>query len=276
MTGRIPDIKIIIDAEDDAVGTDDVQGPIVPSNLIVTGVEKPTIQVITPPTDPVVQVLPTDTIDPLPNPFPVTNPLIIVPDDDPDVIVSPISGDYAPSEYLASMRSSIGSLEAFRAVIQLADGTVRKMDGASESDRKAYLGITLNSAAPRQKTQIVTQGLMHNPEWEWVPGPVHVSADGVLTQDITEFTYEVAKAVSATAIYVGRTVAAASSGVETFVFTTVSASTQWNIIHNMGRYPEVTLVDSTNRVMMADIVYVDINTVRVEFAYATGGSAYLV
>jgi hypothetical protein len=277
MAGGTPDIKIIIDDNNDAVSTDGAQGPIVPTNLVVTTVEKPTIQVITPPSDSAVHVMPVDNIDHITNPLQVATPVIVLESDGPDVQVSPISGDYAPSEYLATMRASSVALDAFRAVTQLASGMVKVMDPTNEQDRRGYLGITLNSAAASQKTQIVTQGLITNQLWDWTTGPVHSTADGVLTQLLTEFTYEVGTAVSAKSIYVGRTVAAAATGgVDTFIFTTVTASTEWNIVHNMGRYPEVTLVDSSNRVMMADITYININTVRVDFAYATGGSAYLV
>ena len=280
MAGETPDIKIIIDDNNDAASTDSAQGPIVPTNLVVTTVEQPTIQVITPPSDPAIQVMPIDRLDPITSPISVSPPVVVLPSDVPDVQVSPISGDYAPSEFLATMRAGTASLEAFRAVSQLADGSVKEMDPAVEQDRFSYLGITLNSAAALQKTQIVTQGLIQNIAWNWSPGPVLATANGVLTQVADQFTYEVAKAITATAIYVGRTIAAAAvqgdTQTEIFTFNTPSAGTVWTINHELGRYPSVTLVDSDGRVMLADITYVDINTVRVEFAYATGGSAYLV
>jgi hypothetical protein len=277
MSDDVPDIKIILDSNNDAVATDSVQGPLAPSNLLITEVEKPTIQVITPTSTPEVQVVPVDTIDPLPDTIAASNPVVVLPDDRPSIQIEAISGNYQPSEYLATMRASLAPLTAFRAVTQLSNGMVKLMDPSVEEDRRGYLGITLNSATAGQKTQVVTQGLMHNPAWSWTTGTVHATNDGVLTQVLTSDSYEVATAVSETQIYVGRSITAAASGtVDTFIYSAPSASAEWVITHNMGRYPEVTLVDSTNRVMMADITYVDINTVRVEFAYATGGSAYLV
>ena len=62
---------------------------------------------------------------------------------------------------------------------------------------------------------------------------------------------------------------------DTFVYSAPTASSNWTIAHNLGRYPSVTIVDSAGTQFFGTVTYVDINTVTVHFNYATGGKAYL-
>lgn len=61
----------------------------------------------------------------------------------------------------------------------------------------------------------------------------------------------------------------------TFIFTQSSASASWLIVHNLGQYPSVTVVDSAGTLVDGDITYVDSNTVRVDFTAGFAGVAYL-
>ena len=61
----------------------------------------------------------------------------------------------------------------------------------------------------------------------------------------------------------------------TFVYEAPTASSLWTITHNLACYPSVTIVDSAGTVIVPDIEYLDINSLRVIFAYAMGGTAYL-
>lgn len=63
--------------------------------------------------------------------------------------------------------------------------------------------------------------------------------------------------------------------ITTFVFTQSSASASWLIVHNLGQYPSVTVVDSAGTLVDGDITYLDANTVRIDFSAAFGGKAYL-
>jgi hypothetical protein len=54
----------------------------------------------------------------------------------------------------------------------------------------------------------------------------------------------------------------------------VPAST-WTITHNLGYPPNVTILDSTGRVVEGDIAYPDANTVVLTFTASFGGKAYL-
>jgi hypothetical protein len=67
-----------------------------------------------------------------------------------------------------------------------------------------------------------------------------------------------------------------NAGNQTYVWNAPSSTTSWLISHNLGRYPSVTTVDSAGTEFKGTVSYIDINTLRVDFAFATGGKAYLV
>jgi len=54
----------------------------------------------------------------------------------------------------------------------------------------------------------------------------------------------------------------------------VPAAATWIISHMLGRYPNVTTVDSLGREIEGEITYLDPNTVRADFERAVGGSAF--
>lgn len=54
----------------------------------------------------------------------------------------------------------------------------------------------------------------------------------------------------------------------------VSAST-WNITHNLGFYPAVSIVDNGENVVIGDVTYVSTNALTVSFSASFGGKAYL-
>ena len=54
-----------------------------------------------------------------------------------------------------------------------------------------------------------------------------------------------------------------------------SASTLWTIAHSLGYYPNVTIIDSTDEVVLADIAYPSASEVQITFATATSGRALL-
>lgn len=62
---------------------------------------------------------------------------------------------------------------------------------------------------------------------------------------------------------------------QTITFTQSSASTNWTINHNLGKYPSVTLVDNTGAQIEGLITYNDANKITCEFSPAVSGKAYL-
>lgn len=49
----------------------------------------------------------------------------------------------------------------------------------------------------------------------------------------------------------------------------------WTIPHNLGRYPSVTVVDTTGAKVEPDISYVDSNIIQITHGAAFAGKAYL-
>ena len=66
-----------------------------------------------------------------------------------------------------------------------------------------------------------------------------------------------------------------SQGVPTFVFDQVAASTTWNIQHNLGKFPSITVIDTANTVVTGEYTYIDNNNVQLNFSAAFAGKAYL-
>ena len=60
-----------------------------------------------------------------------------------------------------------------------------------------------------------------------------------------------------------------------YMHTQSSATTQWNIPHNLGFFPNVTVLDNMNRIIEADVQYLNINNVRIVLNVALSGVAYL-
>lgn len=59
------------------------------------------------------------------------------------------------------------------------------------------------------------------------------------------------------------------------VHTQSSASTTWNITHNLKFYPNVTIVDSGENYVVGDVQYIDWNNVVLTFTHSFAGKAYL-
>jgi len=60
-----------------------------------------------------------------------------------------------------------------------------------------------------------------------------------------------------------------------FVFTQSTPEAAWTIEHGLNSFPSVTLTDADGNVIVAQVRYVDPNTVVVTFSQPVAGSAYL-
>jgi hypothetical protein len=60
-----------------------------------------------------------------------------------------------------------------------------------------------------------------------------------------------------------------------YVHTQNTPSNQWNITHNLGFFPNVTVLDNENRIIEADTQYLNTNSVRIVMNVALSGVAYL-
>lgn len=54
-----------------------------------------------------------------------------------------------------------------------------------------------------------------------------------------------------------------------------SSSTEWVITHNLGKYPSVTVVDSSGAEVIGEVEYINDTSLKVKFSAAFSGKAYL-
>jgi len=66
-----------------------------------------------------------------------------------------------------------------------------------------------------------------------------------------------------------------SQGVPTFVFTQGVPATTWNIQHNLGKFPSVSVINNNNIVINGEVTYIDNNNVQLNFSAGFTGKAYL-
>ncbi len=61
----------------------------------------------------------------------------------------------------------------------------------------------------------------------------------------------------------------------TFVFSQPSTSATWVIVHNMGKFPSVSIVDSGKSLVIGNVTYDSLNQVTITFSVPFSGSAFL-
>ena len=66
-----------------------------------------------------------------------------------------------------------------------------------------------------------------------------------------------------------------SQGTPTFIFNQAVASTQWNIQHNLGKFPSVSVINNNNVVINGEVKYIDNNNIQLNFSAGFSGKAYL-
>lgn len=67
-----------------------------------------------------------------------------------------------------------------------------------------------------------------------------------------------------------------SSGLDShYTHDQLVAASIWNVVHNLGKFPSVTVVDSGNNVVFGDVQFIDVNTLTITFTSAFGGKAYI-
>lgn len=61
----------------------------------------------------------------------------------------------------------------------------------------------------------------------------------------------------------------------TYVFEQSSPQTIWTIVHNLGKNPSISVVDSSGNVVEGSYQYIDVNTIQITFSAAFSGKCYL-
>ena len=60
-----------------------------------------------------------------------------------------------------------------------------------------------------------------------------------------------------------------------YVHTQVALSAVWTVVHNLGKFPSVSVVDSGGTELLANVVYIDANNLTLTFGAPTSGKAYM-
>jgi hypothetical protein len=68
---------------------------------------------------------------------------------------------------------------------------------------------------------------------------------------------------------------AAGSAPQAYVHDQAVPASSWTVLHSLGYYPNVTVVDTLGRVVVGDVSYPDIGNVVLTFSAAFSGRAFL-
>lgn len=66
-----------------------------------------------------------------------------------------------------------------------------------------------------------------------------------------------------------------TSADKTFEYQQTKATTEWLIVHNLNKYPSVTITDALGNVMSGDVQYIDSNQLKITLQTSCNGWAYL-
>lgn len=66
-----------------------------------------------------------------------------------------------------------------------------------------------------------------------------------------------------------------TSGDSSFTYTQAVPETTWNIQHDLGKFPSITVIDTANTVVTGQYTYIDNNNVTLTFSAGFAGKAYL-
>ena len=65
------------------------------------------------------------------------------------------------------------------------------------------------------------------------------------------------------------------SGDKNYLFVQSVASDEWNIRHNLGKYPSVSIIDSAGSEVIGEVQHIDTNNLKIKFASGFSGKATL-
>jgi len=66
-----------------------------------------------------------------------------------------------------------------------------------------------------------------------------------------------------------------STQITTYIHNQLIPSNSWTIPHNLGKFPSITVVDSSNSTIIGDAIYIDNNNITLNFSSPFSGKAYL-
>ena len=89
---------------------------------------------------------------------------------------------------------------------------------------------------------------------------------------VTEYWF---KSGTSDADLVEKTSGGSGSGDKTFIFYQTLNTTKWEITHNLGKNPSVTVIDTGGTEIVGEIKYINSSKVEITFSIAVNGTAYL-
>lgn len=66
-----------------------------------------------------------------------------------------------------------------------------------------------------------------------------------------------------------------NGGDKNYIHNQIAPNNVWTITHNLGKFPSVTISDSTDRIVIGDIHFINNNEIQIFFKGAFSGKAYL-
>jgi hypothetical protein len=130
--------------------------------------------------------------------------------------------------------------------------------------------VVVSDVQPAEQVEIIQEPLVENITIEAASETVEI-----VTNQIVEVIQEIEQSLPGAP---GRDGIDGRDGVDadrTYVHNQIAAADVWNIPHNMGKHPAVTIVDSADTTVIGDVVYLDLNNLTVSFTAPFGGKAYL-
>ena len=116
----------------------------------------------------------------------------------------------------------------------------------------------------------------------------HASGDDVRQVIVAAYHNTLVSALKATQAKLGKNSSLPSNGKvlvginggsewvsRSYTHTQILASTEWEITHNLGYNPSVTVVDSGDSVVFGNVRYISENKISITFSAAFSGKAYL-
>ena len=65
------------------------------------------------------------------------------------------------------------------------------------------------------------------------------------------------------------------NSVKTHLHNQIASAAVWDIQHNLGKFPSVSVIDSAGNVVVGDVMYLDENQLKITFSAAFAGKAFL-
>lgn len=62
---------------------------------------------------------------------------------------------------------------------------------------------------------------------------------------------------------------------KSYTHNQMSSASTWNVNHNLGKKPSVTVVDTADSIFIGEVDYIDDNNLVLTFAFPFSGKAYL-